>query len=178
MNNIFTPDLKTAKSLIKKFLGDEKFTINVFVVNIDECRSILESTKEDNLPVVITPVQRVVDDAEYVSKPSSRLSKGDIARIKKANRLPRLSELAGQSFSAERENVRVTIMITDDGKFYSQDTGKVYTEPNGAFNDLWTGKLEGIGSINAWHTPKNKHNRSIDQELELLGVDLLANLVS
>jgi hypothetical protein len=89
--------------------------------------------------------------------------------IKSAKDRSRIIELAGQQFTYTRENITVTIEITNTGEFKCLQTNTIYNTPGAPFNELWKNKLTNLTyTINAWVTPKNDRGNSIDQELTLL----------
>lgn len=150
---IFVRDIETAKELLATVTKD--IAVNIFVLNHKEAVAVLDQMAER---IIVQPVKRFGEEKiVYTDEPD---------KVSNEDRQKYIKDLAGQIFTAKRQNIEVSIEVTSEGKFRNIETNEVFDAPSTAYFRGWEGKISGAGTINGWGGAKNKHGRSIDDEIK------------
>ena len=160
-NNLFVPDIVTAKALISNYAGSENITINLFVVDKDTLKNVLTEISRESTPLVITPIQQVTDNKLYIGKKNNR---GPLSRI---DRQKYITQLAGQIFKTTREGITTGFKVTVDGKFQNIDDNIIYNSPSSAIAMYLKDKVRSP-ETNGWGDPKNTSGLSLDKGIARL----------
>lgn len=152
---IFVRDLETAQELLAAVTKD--VAVNIFVLNHKEATAVIDQLGER---VIIQPVKRFGEEKiVYVEAPD---------KVSNEDRQKYIKDLVGQIFTAKRQNIEVSIEVTSTGKFRNIETNEIFDAPSTAYFKGWEGKIPGAGTVNGWDGGKNKHGRSIDEEIKKL----------